>query len=130
MRANLPGTAKNNYAAAETSGDKRQLSNAPVEKKRILRRLWTYLYRYKLLLVLAFLLVITSELLALWGPSLSGKAIRIESELTTSESAGRVRSESTRCATRIESRRATAAESIFSYIPPITIRFSLRSVRV
>ena len=75
MRANLPGTAKNNYAAAETSGDKRQLSNAPVEKKRILRRLWTYLYRYKLLLVLAFLLVITSELLALWGPSLSGKAI-------------------------------------------------------
>lgn len=41
----------------------------------ILRRLWRYLYEYKWLLLLALLLSISSNLLALVGPKLSGFAI-------------------------------------------------------
>ncbi|NLN54922.1 MAG: ABC transporter ATP-binding protein [Clostridiales bacterium] len=59
----------------ETSGDRRQFSNEKPKKKYVLLRLWKYLYRYKYLLLLAFILVIGSNLLALKGPSLSGKAI-------------------------------------------------------
>jgi len=41
----------------------------------ILRRLWRYLYEYKWLLLLALLLSVSSNLLALIGPKLSGVAI-------------------------------------------------------
>lgn len=41
----------------------------------IFRRLWKYLYAYKWLLLLALMLSITSNLLALIGPKLSGYAI-------------------------------------------------------
>ncbi len=41
----------------------------------VLRRLWKYLYRYKWLLLAAFVLTVLSNLLALWGPLLSGYAI-------------------------------------------------------
>jgi len=43
--------------------------------KRVLRRLWSYLYRYKWHVLLAFLLMLASNLLALVGPLLSGYAI-------------------------------------------------------
>ena len=49
----------------ETSGDRRQFSNEKPKKKYVLLRLWKYLYRYKYLLLLAFILVIGSNLLAL-----------------------------------------------------------------
>ena len=45
------------------------------EKKAILRRLWRYLGRNRLLLVLALVLSASSSLLALYGPKLSGQAI-------------------------------------------------------
>ena len=45
------------------------------EKKAILRRLWQYLGRNRLLLVLALVLSASSSLLALYGPKLSGQAI-------------------------------------------------------
>jgi ATP-binding cassette subfamily B protein len=45
------------------------------DPKRVLRRLWSYLYRYKWLVLLAFLLMLASNLLALVGPLLSGYAI-------------------------------------------------------
>lgn len=50
----------------------------PVSLKRqaaVLKRLWKYLYRFKGTLLLATFLAITSNLLALVGPSLSGSAI-------------------------------------------------------
>ncbi len=50
----------------------------PVSVKRqvaVLKRLWKYLYRFKWTLMLATFLAITSNLLALVGPSLSGEAI-------------------------------------------------------
>ena len=45
------------------------------DSKKILKRLWSYLYRHKWMVVLALLLSLTSNLLALIGPLLSGHAI-------------------------------------------------------
>lgn len=53
----------------------RKIINKPKDTKGTIRGLWNYLYRYKSLLVLAVLLTIGSNLLALVGPMLSGTAI-------------------------------------------------------
>ena len=55
------------------SGEKRKLTMK--DTLRILSRLWKYLYRYKWYGLLALLLSISSNLLALVGPLLSGNAI-------------------------------------------------------
>lgn len=47
----------------------------PKNRKYVLKRLWDYLYQYKWLLLLALILTILSNLFALIGPSLLGKAI-------------------------------------------------------
>lgn len=47
----------------------------PKDTKYVLKRLWNYLYQHKLLLSLAIILTISSNLLALLGPMLSGYAI-------------------------------------------------------
>lgn len=47
----------------------------PRDRKYVLLRLWNYLYRYKWLMLLALLLTLTSNLLGLVGPMLSGYAI-------------------------------------------------------
>ena len=60
---------------AETSGDKRRLEGTKLPRKVLLKRLWNYLGRNRLLLILAVCLSITSSLLALYGPKLSGRAI-------------------------------------------------------
>lgn len=54
---------------------KRTESNKKVDKSYTLRRLWRYLSGHKLLIALCLLLVLAGNLLALWGPNLSGKAI-------------------------------------------------------
>ncbi|MBE6983520.1 MAG: ABC transporter ATP-binding protein [Ruminococcaceae bacterium] len=59
----------------ETSGDKRRLSNKPVDKKKTLLRLWRYLGRSRYLLMAAIVLSVTSSALALYGPKLSGTAL-------------------------------------------------------
>lgn len=63
------------YKRAEVSGDKRRLENAHVSRPALLKRLWAYLGRNRLLLVLAMGLSLSSSLLALYGPKLSGTAI-------------------------------------------------------
>ena len=60
---------------AEVSGDKRRFEGATLSRGKLLRRLWRYLGRNRALLVLALLLSLTSSLLALYGPKLSGTAI-------------------------------------------------------
>ncbi len=45
------------------------------DTKRILKRLWSYLYRYKWSVYLAIALSVASNMLALLGPTLSGAAI-------------------------------------------------------
>lgn len=47
----------------------------PKDRKKVLLRLWTYLYRHKWMLLAALLLTVSGNLLALVGPMLSGKAI-------------------------------------------------------
>ena len=56
-------------------GDHRKLDNQKVSKSALLKRLWQYLGRNRLLLILSFLLSVSSSLLALYGPKLSGTAI-------------------------------------------------------
>ena len=60
---------------AEVSGDKRRFEGTTLSKGTLLRRLWRYLGRNRALLVLALLLSLTSSMLALYGPKLSGEAI-------------------------------------------------------
>ncbi len=62
-------------ARMETSGDRRNLSDGVRPKKDILFRLWNYLGKYRLFLLLALFLVLSSSGLSLLGPRLSGEAI-------------------------------------------------------
>ncbi len=50
-------------------------TDKPRDTKKVLIRLWGYLYQHKWMLLLALVLTISSNLLALVGPSLAGKAI-------------------------------------------------------
>ncbi len=47
----------------------------PRDRKKVLLRLWTYIYAHKWMALGAFLLTVSSNLLALFGPRLSGRAI-------------------------------------------------------
>ena len=60
---------------AETSGDKRRFEGKKLNMGALLLRLWRYIGRNRVLVVLAILLNISSSLLALYGPKLSGRAI-------------------------------------------------------
>ena len=59
----------------EVSGDRRRLDGHKVDVKALLSRLWKYLGRNRLLLVLAMILSVSSSVLSLYGPKLSGEAI-------------------------------------------------------
>lgn len=61
---------------AETSADKRKFDNQKkVPMGKTLARLWRYIGKYRILVVLAAFLALTSSLLAVIGPRLSGIAI-------------------------------------------------------
>ena len=59
----------------EMSGDRRKFEAKKIDVKALLKRLWRYLGRNRLLLVLAMTLSVTSSVLSLYGPKLSGQAI-------------------------------------------------------
>lgn len=62
--------------AASTSRPKiSDKTDKPKDTRYVLRRLWSYVYRHKWMLLLAIVLTIASNLLALIGPMLSGYAI-------------------------------------------------------
>jgi len=63
------------YTRAEQSGDRRALGAGKLSKGALLRRLWRYLGHNRLLLALALGLSVSSSVLALYGPKLSGTAI-------------------------------------------------------
>ena len=63
------------YTRAERSGDRRQFSNKKIDRKKLLLRLWKYLGRNRLLLLLAMCFSVASSVLALYGPKLSGEAL-------------------------------------------------------
>ena len=60
---------------AERSGDTRKFDNHKVPVGKLLLRLWRYIGKNRLLVILALILSTTSSLLGLYGPKLSGKAI-------------------------------------------------------
>ena len=63
------------YTRSEVSGDKRRFEGKKLNVGALLLRLWRYLGRNRLLIVLAVFLSLSSSLLALYGPKLSGEAI-------------------------------------------------------
>ncbi len=74
--AERPGMISGNrLTRGETSGDRRNLSEARQPRMAILRRLWKYLGRNRLLLILAVVLSLSANILSLFGPRLSGQAI-------------------------------------------------------
>ena len=75
MAANPNMIGGGRMTRAEVSGDKRRFEGTTLSKGTLLRRLWRYLGRNRVLLVLALALSLTSSLLALYGPKLSGEAI-------------------------------------------------------
>ena len=60
---------------SEVSGDRRRFSGQKLNAGALLLRLWHYLGKNGLMLVLALVLSLASSLLALHGPKLSGEAI-------------------------------------------------------
>ena len=60
---------------AEVSGDKRRFGGKKVNVGALLLRLWRYMGRNRILVILALLLSLSSSLLSLYGPKLSGEAI-------------------------------------------------------
>ena len=60
---------------AERSGDRRQFEKKKVPMGKMLLRLWRYIGKNRLLVVAAILLSLSSSLLSLYGPKLSGRAI-------------------------------------------------------
>jgi len=60
---------------AEISGDRRRFEGARLPTGTLLRRIWKYMGRRRFLLILALILSLSSSLLALYGPKLSGEAI-------------------------------------------------------
>ncbi len=60
---------------AEVSGDRRRFDGKRLNMGALLLRLWKYMGKNRLLIVLALLLSLTSSVLSLYGPKLSGEAI-------------------------------------------------------
>ena len=63
------------YTRGEVSGDKRRFEAKKIDVKALLSRLWKYLGKNRLLVVLAMVLSTVSSVLSLYGPKLSGQAI-------------------------------------------------------
>ncbi len=60
---------------ARGNGPKGMSTDKPQDRKKVILRLWKYLYEHKLLILAALTLTISSNLLALMGPTLAGWAI-------------------------------------------------------
>ena len=75
MAANPNMIGGGRMTRAEVSGDKRRFSGKKLNIRQLFLRLWRYVGRNRILVVLALLLSLFSSVLALWGPKLSGRAI-------------------------------------------------------
>lgn len=61
--------------ATRTGGRISDKTDKPKDTKFVLRRLWSYIFQYRWMLMLALLLTVSGNMLALVGPMLSGYAI-------------------------------------------------------
>ena len=71
----ISGGPGGRFARGENNGDTRKFAAKKLNKGAILKRIWKYLGRNRLLLVLALVFSVTSSALALYGPKLSGQAL-------------------------------------------------------
>ncbi|MBQ3125744.1 MAG: ABC transporter ATP-binding protein, partial [Clostridia bacterium] len=71
-KGGMPGGGRGKMSSVSAKPDVKLEKGARI---RVLRRMCTYLWQYKWLVLLAFVLMITSNLLALVAPRYSGKAI-------------------------------------------------------
>ena len=60
---------------SEISGDKRRFEGKKLNMGALLLRLWRYIGRNRILVILAIVLSLSSSILTLYGPKLSGEAI-------------------------------------------------------
>ena len=63
------------YARSEMSGDRRRFEYKKIDRGSLLLRLWKYLGRNRVLLIMAIIFSVASSVLSLYGPKLSGKAL-------------------------------------------------------
>ena len=63
------------FTRSETSGDRRSLGGGKQKKSYILRRLWKYLGKKRMLVAWALILSASSSILGLLGPKISAEAI-------------------------------------------------------
>lgn len=75
MAANPNLIGGGRYTRAEVSGDKRRFEGKKLNIWALLRRLWRYMGRNRVLVILAMVLSLSSSMLSLYGPKLSGEAI-------------------------------------------------------
>ena len=75
MAANPNLIGGGRYTRAEVSGDKRRFEGKKLNVWALLLRLWRYMGRNRVLVILAVLLSLSSSMLSLYGPKLSGEAI-------------------------------------------------------
>ena len=68
-------TGNHRMTRGENSGDRRHFSEKKLDTGALLLRIWRHMGRNRFLLVLAVILSVTSSMLALYGPKLSGEAI-------------------------------------------------------
>ena len=71
----ISGGPGGRFARGENNGDTRKFAAKKLNKGAILKRLWKYLGKNRLLLVMALVFAITSSALQLYGPKLSGEAL-------------------------------------------------------
>ena len=75
MAANPNLIGGGRYTRAEVNGDKRRFEGKKLNMGALLLRLWRYMGRNRILVILALILSLSSSLLSLYGPKLSGEAI-------------------------------------------------------
>ncbi len=71
----MGGGPNSRMRRAEVSGDKRRFGEGKVDMGKMLLRLWKYIGRNRLLVVLALILALSGNVIGLLSPKLSGQAI-------------------------------------------------------
>ena len=71
----ISGGPGDRYSRGENNGDTRKFKAKKLNKGAILKRLWRYLGRNRFLLLFALIFSVSSSVLALYGPKLSGQAL-------------------------------------------------------
>ena len=71
----ISGGPGGRFSRGENNGDTRHFTNTKLDWRSILRRLWRYLGKNRFYLVLTLVFSVSSSILSLYGPKLSGTAL-------------------------------------------------------